>query len=222
MPIQVVAAEDSLLVREGLRTLLGLDARLELVSAHATADAALDAVAAERPDVVLTDIRMPPSHTDEGIRLAQALRDRHPEIGVVVLSQHLTPEYAIALLDAGSARRGYLLKDRLHDLDTLGAAIATVAAGGCHIDPLVVEALLAGRAPAPGSPLDALTPRELEILGDIAGGLSNQGIADRRVLTRRAVEKHATAIFSKLGLADAQDTSRRVRATLVYLAETGR
>jgi len=201
--------------------MLELSPEVEVVASCESAEEALAAVQETGADVVLTDIRMPPTHTDEGIGLARTLRQRHPGVGVVVLSQHVSPEYAIGLLDAGSGGRGYLLKDRLHDLDSLEGALLTVAGGGCHIDPLVVEALTNAHSRA-ASALDQLTPREREILGDIAEGANNQAIADRRVLTRRAVEKHASSIFMKLGLADDPEANRRVRAVLVYLAETDR
>lgn len=217
-PIRVVAVDDSLLIREGVAALLGLVDGIELVASCASPGEARAAVEEHRPDVLLSDVRMPPTHRDEGLLLAAELGGTHPELGVVILSQHVSPEYAIALLEHRSRSRAYLLKDRLHDLDTLTAAIRTVAAGGCHIDPLVVEALMAARAGV-RSRLADLTPREREILADIAEGRSNQGIADHRVLTRRAVEKHASAIFAKLGLTGEGDTSRRVKATLLHLAE---
>lgn len=218
MSVRTVVVDDSLLVREGVVRLLEFDASIEVVATCAAPPEALRAVD-EGADVVLTDIRMPPTHTDEGITLAQELRERHPDVGVLVLSQHVSPNYAIGLLDDGSVGRGYLLKDRLHDLDTLVDALTAVAAGGCRVDPLVVEALTSG---ARGdSPLDQLTPREREILSDIAEGANNQAIADRRVLTRRAVEKHASSIFQKLSLTGDQDANRRVKAVLMYLAEGG-
>ena len=221
MPVRAVVVDDSLLIREGLLSLLDLVDEIDVVAACGSPEEALRAVAEHAPDVVLTDIRMPPTQTDEGIRLARTLRERQPDVGVVVLSQHVSPEYAIGLLDAGSRGRGYLLKDRLHDVGTLSAALTTVASGGCQIDPLVVEALMEARVGQGAGELDRLTPREREILGDIAEGCSNQAIADRRVLSRRAVEKHASAIFQKLGLAHDEDANRRVKATLVYLAESG-
>ena len=221
MPVRTVVVDDSLLVREGILRLLEFDPGTEVVAACGDPVQALGAVEQARPDVVLTDIRMPPTHTDEGIALAHKLRDLHPDVGVVVLSQHVSPEYAIGLLDRGSAGRGYLLKDRLHDLQTLSGALADVATGGCRVDPLVVQALASER-PQAGSLLDQLTPRENEILADIAEGANNQAIADRRVLTRRAVEKHASSILQKLGLTDDPDGNRRVKAVLVYLAQARR
>lgn len=221
MPIRAVVVDDSLLIREGLVSVLGLVDDIDVVASCGTPHEALQAVAEQRPDVVLTDIRMPPTQTDEGIVLARTLGAQYPELGIIVLSQHVSPEYAIGLLADGSARRGYLLKDRLHDVDVLSAALRTVAGGGCQIDPLVVEALMEARIGRSPTLLDRLTPREREILGDIAEGCNNQAIADRRVLTRRAVEKHASAIFMKLGLAHDEDANRRVKATLMYLAEAG-
>jgi len=169
--------------------------------------------------VVLTDIRMPPDQTDEGIRVAAELRLAHPEIGVVVLSQYAEPEYVLALLDDGSDRRGYLLKERVHHRGALVSAIDSVARGGSVIDPKIVEVLVAQRARAERSPLSDLTEREREVLAEIATGKSNSAIADSLVLTKRAVEKHINAIFMKLGLAASDDVSKRVKATLMFLAE---
>lgn len=214
--VRTVVVDDSLLIRQGIVRLLDFDPGVAVVGEFDSPGQTLAAIDELEPDVVLTDIRMPPTHTDEGVVLANTLRERHPRLGVLVLSQHLTPEYAIGLLGHGSESRGYLLKDRLYDLEALSGALRTVAAGGCQIDPLVVEALTGGSR---ASALDVLTPREREILADIAGGANNQAIADRRVLTRRAVEKHASAIFQKLGLTEDGDANRRVRAVLIYLAE---
>jgi DNA-binding NarL/FixJ family response regulator len=172
------------------------------------------------PDVVLTDIRMPPSETDEGIQIAQLLRTSHPGVAVVVLSQFSQPQYALALLRDGSDRRAYMLKERVHNRAELLSAIRTVAAGGSWIDPKVVEVLVAGQAQAEQSLLDELTARELEVLALIAHGASNAAIADDLVLTKRAVEKHINSIFMKLGFVDAADVSKRVKAALVFLAET--
>jgi DNA-binding NarL/FixJ family response regulator len=217
--VRTVVVDDSVLIREGVTRLLEIEPGVEVVAACASADEALLAVQSTQPDVLLTDIRMPPTHTDEGIVLAQTLRRASPRTGVVVLSQHLTPAYAIGLLGDGSQGRGYLLKDRLDDLAMLTDALRTVAGGGCQIDPEVVEALTtAGSRPAS---LSELTKREREILADIAEGASNQAIAQRRSLTRGAVEKHASSIFQKLGLTEDHDVNRRVRAVLVFLAERG-
>jgi DNA-binding NarL/FixJ family response regulator len=178
-------------------------------------------VAEAEPDVVVTDIRMPPTGTDEGIQVAQSIRTSHPGIGVVVLSQYSTPSYAVALLEGGSAGRAYLLKDRVARADELVAAIRAVAAGGSVIDPKVVEEVVNARAASAASPLERLTPREREILGEIAQGKSNGAIAATLMLSERAVEKHINSILSKLQLSDEPDVNRRVKAVLVYLAQGG-
>jgi DNA-binding NarL/FixJ family response regulator len=175
----------------------------------------------EPPDVVVTDIRMPPSGTDEGIRAANAVRERHPGVGVVVLSQYANPDYALALLEGGSARRAYLLKERVGDVEELLGAIREVARGGSVVDPKVVDALVTATSRAVKSDLDRLTPREGEILGEMATGKSNAAIAASLVLSERAVEKHTNSIFSKLGLTEEPDVNRRVKAVLLYLAERG-
>jgi len=210
----VVVADDSYLVREALGYLLDTDPRVELVARCQDGLQLAEAVEAELPDVVVTDIRMPPSEDDEGIAFANRLRETHPEIGVVVVSQYADPRYGLALLEHGTERRAYLLKDRLREREHLIAAVYAVASGGSVVDPKVVEALIAARRDG----LDELTPRELEILGEMAQGKSNQAIADHLVLTKKAVEKHINAIFMKLGLAHADDVSRRVKAALIYLA----
>jgi DNA-binding NarL/FixJ family response regulator len=168
---------------------------------------------------VVTDIRMPPSNTDEGIRVAARLRRERPECGVVVLSQHAEAAYALALLDDGSARRAYLLKEHVADLDELVSVVRDVAAGGSRVDPQVVEQLVAGTRSAKGSELDRLTPRETEVLSEMARGKSNGAIAASLVLSERAVEKHTNSIFSKLGLSEERDLNRRVKAVLMYLNE---
>ena len=217
-PLRVVVADDSYLVREALTHLLGSAPGLELVATCEDGDALLAAVEAESPDAVLTDIRMPPSREDEGIRIANRLRDTHPATGVVVVSQYATPQYALALLERGSDGRAYLLKERLSDRAQLVAALRAVADGGSVVDAKVVEALIAARMRAGASPLAELTPREREILSEIAQGKTNQAIAEALFLTKRAVEKHINAIFLKLGLTSAEDFSRRVKATLIFLA----
>jgi DNA-binding NarL/FixJ family response regulator len=219
MPIRVALGEDSLIVREGVRQLLAVDPGVEIVAAVADHSSLRAACEEHRPDVVLTDIRMPPTCTDEGIRLAAELRTSHPETGVVILSQFSDPSYALALLEHGSDRRAYLLKERVHNRAELMAAIRAVAAGGSMIDPKVVEALVIARSRAERSPLNELTARELEVLAEIAQGKSNTAIADALFLTKRAVEKHINAIFWKLGLADAADVSKRVQAALMFLSE---
>jgi DNA-binding NarL/FixJ family response regulator len=218
--IRVVVAEDSLIVREGLRELLARSPSLEVVDAYGDFDAVLEGIERHRPDVILTDIRMPPSNTDEGIRLAQRLREHHPSTGVVVLSQYAEPLYVLALLEHGSDRRGYLLKERIHDRGQLVSAIDTVAAGGSVIDPKIVEVLVEGKARAERSPVAELTPREREVLAEMAEGKSNSMIAESLVLTKRAVEKHINSIFTKLRLAESEDVSKRVKATLMFLADT--
>jgi DNA-binding NarL/FixJ family response regulator len=221
MPIRIALGEDSLIVREGIRQLLTSDPGLDVVAAVGDLESLREACERERPDVVVTDIRMPPEETDEGIRLATELRDEHPEIGVVVLSQFADPIYALALLERGSDRRAYLLKERVHNRAELTAAIHAVAAGGSMIDPKIVEGLVRARGDAERSPLNELTAREREVLREIAQGKSNTAIAESLFLTKRAVEKHINAIFLKLGLADAHDVSKRVKAALILLSESG-
>lgn len=218
-PIRVVLAEDSFLVRESVVRLLATDPTVEVIAACADLDELLAAVEADPPDVVLTDIRMPPTGTDEGIRAAQTLRETHPGIGVVVLSQFIEPGYALTLLEHGSGGRAYLLKERVSDLGQLVDAIRNVAAGGSVIDSKVVDALVAARATPADGPLDRLTPRERETLGEMAQGKNNAAIAASLVLSERAVEKHINAIFSKLGLSEEPDVHRRVKAVLLYLSE---
>jgi DNA-binding NarL/FixJ family response regulator len=217
--IRVVLADDSLLVREGLQQLLEGVTGVEVVGACSDLESLLEAIERERPDVVMTDIRMPPSNTDEGVRVAARLRETDPQIGVVVLSQYDEPAYVLKLLETGSDGRAYLLKERVHDRGQLSTAIHAVARGGSIIDPKIVEVLVAARARAEHSPMLALTPREREVLAEIAAGKSNAAIAESLVLTKRAVEKHINAIFMKLGLADADDVSKRVKAALLFLSD---
>ena len=219
MSIRIVIGEDSLIVREGVCQLLAVDPAVEVVAAVGDADSLRDACLRHEPEVVLTDIRMPPGHSDEGIRLAGELRDSHPGMGVVVLSQYADPLYALALLDQGSDRRAYLLKERVHNRAELMAAIRAVADGGSMVDPKIVESLVPARGRAERSPLNELTAREREVLSEIAQGKSNTAIAETLFLTKRAVEKHINSIFLKLGLADAQDVSKRVTAALMFLSE---
>jgi DNA-binding NarL/FixJ family response regulator len=219
MTTRVVVADDSYLIREALVQLLAEDGEVEVVAACGDYDATLAAVEAQRPDVVVTDIRMPPSQTDEGIRVAQALHELSPETGVVVLSQYSDPQYALLLLEHGSAGRAYLLKERVHDRAELASAVAEVAQGGSVIDPKIIDVLVAARTRAEESPLAELTPREREILAEIAAGKSNTAISESLVLTKRAVEKHINSIFLKLGLSQSQDASKRVKATLMFLAD---
>jgi DNA-binding NarL/FixJ family response regulator len=216
--IRVVLADDSLLVREGVQHILEAAAEIDVVAVCGDRDSLLEAVDRERPDIVLTDVRMPPGQADEGIQVAGLLRESHPEIGVIVLSQYTDPSYVLALLERGSARRGYLLKERLTIGEQLVTGIFEVAAGGSVIDPTVVDSLVTSRGGDQDSPLRQLTPREHEILAEVASGKSNQAIAEKLVITKRAVERHIGSIFSKLDLPDETEVSRRVSATLLFLA----
>lgn len=219
--IRVVLADDSFLVREAVERILERERHVEVAAVCDDLASLLAAVERERPAVVVTDIRMPPDLEDEGIQVANALRERHPEIGVVVLSQYSEPRFGLALLEQGSDGRAYLLKERVSDRRQLVGAIDAVAHGGAFVDAKIVETMIARRAAPRDSPLGELSPRELEILGEIAQGKSNARIARDLVLTKRAVEKHINSIFLKLGLSYAEDVSRRVKATLIYLAATG-
>ena len=215
----MVLADDHYLLREGVAALIATEPDLELVATCEDYDSLLAAVAEHEPDVVVTDIRMPPTGTDEGVRLAAQLRQTHPAIGVVVLSQFVEPAYALDLLADGSAGRAYLLKERVSDVDDLVSAIQAVAEGGSWIDPRVVEALVTARTAAADSPLQHLTPRELEVLSEIATGKNNAAIAETLVLSGRAVEKHINSIFSKLGLSEEPAVHRRVAAVLLFLGD---
>jgi DNA-binding NarL/FixJ family response regulator len=221
MPIRLVLAEDSFLVREGLRRLLETQPDLEVAAVCGDLDSLRAAIDDERPDVVVTDIRMPPGGQDEGIQAATALRETHPEVGVVVLSQYASPSYALALLEGGSERRAYLLKERVQDLDHLVAAIHAVADGGSVIDPKVVEALVAENARVEESPLNELTPRERDVLREMAEGKNNAAIAASLFLTERSVEKVIHSIFLKFGLTWEPAVHKRVKAVIFYLAESG-
>jgi DNA-binding NarL/FixJ family response regulator len=221
MVLRVVLAEDNLLVREGVARLLEAQDGVEVVAACGDLDALLGAADDHHTDAVLTDIRMPPTNSDEGIRAAERLRRTHPELGVVVLSQYDEPAYAVALLEGGAAGRAYLLKERVSDPEQLVGALREVARGGSVIDPRVVEALVAARARAERSPLRWLTAREREVLAEMAQGKTNAAISAALHLTVRAVEKHINAIFSKLPLAEAPGADRRVTAVLLFLAERG-
>jgi len=217
--LRIVLAEDNYIVREGVEKLINSEPDLEVAAACADYDALLRAVAAERPDVVVTDIRMPPTGTDEGIRAANELRSSHPDLGVVVLSQYSEPRYALDFLESGSKGRAYLLKERVSDIGQLAQAIREVARGGSVIDPEVVDALVAARSRAADSPLRVLTPRETEILGEMAQGKNNAAVAASLVLSERAVEKHINSIFSKLALSQEPDVHRRVKAVLLFLSD---
>ena len=219
MAVRVGLADDSFLIREALARLLGDADEIDLVAVCEDGDELAAAIDTCQPDVVLVDIRMSPL-TDEGVRLAARLRATHPELGVVAMSTHSDATYALALLEGGSEGRAYLLKDRLHSRAQLLATIETVARGGSVIDPKVVEALVHQRSRPVGSPLDVLTPREREILVEMARGASNAAIAEALGLTKRAVEKHINAVFAKLDLPLSGDVSRRVRAVLLFLGRT--
>jgi DNA-binding NarL/FixJ family response regulator len=216
MTLRVVVAEDVLIVREGILRMLGYQEGVEVVGAVDDLPQLLAAVDEHGPDVVLTDIRMPPTGTDEGIQAALALRDTHPELGVVVLSQHVDAGWALDLFARGSERRAYLLKERVSEPSQLVGAIREVAAGGSVVDPKVVESLLASRTRRP-SALDQLTPREREVLAEMAEGRSNSGIARRLWVTEGTVEKHVQSILGKLGLTEAEDDHRRVLAVITFL-----
>jgi DNA-binding NarL/FixJ family response regulator len=220
MPIRLVVAEDNYLVREGIRRLLEAQPGIEVAAVCDDLGSLLAAVNEEGPDVVVTDIRMPPGDADEGIQAAERLRETSPEVGVVVLSQYATPAYALALLESGSARRAYLLKERVQDIGQLVTAIETVADGGSVIDPKVVEALVAENARSDKSPLNELTPRERDVLREMAEGKNNAAIAEALFLTERSVEKVIHSIFMKLGLTWESAVHKRVKAVILYLAES--
>ena len=215
--IRVVLGDDSFLAREGITRLLESVEDVELVAVCVDVDELRAAVDRDKPDLVLTDIRMPPTNTDDGIRFAHELRTSHPDVGVVVLSQHADPSYAMALFAEGSERRAYLLKERVKDEDELARALREVDAGGSLVDPRIVDRLVSARVDKdPG--LERLTPRERQILAMIAEGRSNNAIADMLMVTKRAVERHINGIFLKLDLGEASDVNRRVKAALLYLA----
>jgi DNA-binding NarL/FixJ family response regulator len=219
MALRVVLAEDHYLVREGLRRLLETQPDVEVAAVCGDLATLLAAVEEHRPNVVVTDIRMPPTGVDEGIQAAARLRETHPDIGVVVLSQYSQPAYALALLENGTERRAYLLKERVQDLDQLVGTIRAVAEGGSVVDPKVVEALVAERSRRAESPLHDLTPRELDVLREMAEGKNNAAIAATLFLTERSVEKVIHSIFLKLGIAWEPSVHKRVKAVILYLAE---
>jgi DNA-binding NarL/FixJ family response regulator len=218
--IRVVLAEDHYLVREGVRGLLDSQADIDVVAVCVDLDSLLAAVEAEHPDVVVTDIRMPPGNSDEGIQAAAQLRTSDPNVGVVVLSQYATPTYALALLESGSEGRSYLLKERIQDVEQLASAIRAVAEGGSVIDPKVVEALVGENTRAEESPLSQLTPRERDVLREMAIGKSNAAIGEALFLTESSVEKVIHSIFSKLGLTWEPSIHKRVKAVILYMAES--
>lgn len=217
--IRVILGEDSFIVREGLRELLASHPEVEVVAACGDLDGLLETVGELNPDVVMTDIRMPPTNTDEGIQAAARLRESHPHVGVVVLSQYSHAGYVLALFDSGSDGRAYLLKERVSDLRQLTGAIEAVAAGGSAIDPKIVDVLVAARTRGGNSTLADLTERERAVLAEMAQGKSNVAIAESLLLSTRAVEKHTHSIFTKLGLVGSAEVSRRVKAALLFLAE---
>ena len=222
-PIRVVIVEDSYLVRESLVHLLSVDNRVEVVGVCGDSHTLGSLIERELPRVVMTEIRVPPRSGPEGIRIARRLRETHPDIGVLILSQYGDPAYAEQLLETGSSHRGYLLKERIRHRGELVGAIESVARGESVFDPKLVEMLIKARGRAEQSPLRDLTPRELELLKLLAEGKSNASIASSMVLTKRAVEKHVNSIFVKLRLpaAESDHVSRRVKAALIFLAEQG-
>ena len=220
MVLRVVIAEDSLLMREGIVSVLALNDEIELAASCGNYDELLAAVEEHAPDVVITDIRMPPTQTDEGIRAANEIRASDPDVGVVVLSQYVEPDYAMRLFEGGSDGRAYLLKERLGDIGELSVAIKRVAEGGSVVDPKVVDALIETRTDATPTVLDRLTEREGEVLAEIAMGGTNAAVGEALFISPRSVEKHVNSIFMKLDLSHETDTNRRVRAVLLYLADS--
>jgi DNA-binding NarL/FixJ family response regulator len=214
--VRVVLAEDSVLLREGVARLLE-DQGFDIVAQTGSAQDLMLKVRSYSPNVVIVDIRMPPTHTDEGLKAAQEIREQHPEVGVLVLSQYVEPTYAMELLAESAEGVGYLLKDRVSDVGEFAAAVRRVGEGGSALDPAIVSQLVGRRRRE--DPLDQLTPREREVLEHMAQGRSNQGIAEQLVVTERAVEKHVTSIFGKLRLPHAPEDHRRVLAVLTYLRQ---
>ena len=212
--MRVVLAEDSVLLREGVARILD-EAGFDVVGQAGNADELMLKVRSYSPDVAIVDIRMPPTHTDEGLRAAQEIREKHPDTGVLVLSQYVEPTYAMELLAESAEGVGYLLKDRVSDVNEFADAVRRVGEGGSALDPTIVSQLVGRRRR--DDPIDTLTPREREVLGLMAEGRSNSGIAEQLVVTERAVEKHVTSIFSKLRLPAASEDHRRVLAVLAYL-----
>jgi DNA-binding NarL/FixJ family response regulator len=219
MGIRLIIGEDDYLMAQGVERILATQPDLEAVATCGDYDTLRAAIDRDRPDVVLTDVRMPPTMSDEGIRLATELAATSPRTGVVVLSQYDEPEYVLALLESGAAGRSYLLKEKISDVEQLTAAIRAVASGGSLIDATVVERLVAARARR--TPLGVLTPREREVLAAMARGLSNTAVADQLHIGVRAVERHINVIFTKLGLDEDDRTHRRVLAVLTFLSDVG-
>jgi DNA-binding NarL/FixJ family response regulator len=213
--MRVLIADDSLLIRDGLASLLR-ESGIEVVAQTDSVDGLLPKVGSHRPDVAIIDIRMPPTHTDEGLRAAAEIRRRYPEVGILILSQHVEVGVATRLLAESPAGIGYLLKDRVTDFEDFTAALGQVARGGSVLDPKVVSQLLA-RAGGADDPLSGLTPREREVIALVAEGRSNKGIGQRLFITERAVQKHVTSIFTKLGLPPSDDDHRRILAVLAYV-----
>jgi DNA-binding NarL/FixJ family response regulator len=220
-PLRIVIAEDNYLVREGTRRLLEDTGQVDVVAAVGSAEELVDAVRRLRPNAVVTDIRMPPGHQMEGIEAAHRIRDERPDVGVVVLSQHADQAYAFELLKNGTAGLAYVLKDRVGEVEELLHALNEVVAGRSVIDSQVVEALVASRARIADSPVSRLTPRELDVLREMAQGKGNAGIAEALVLSESAIEKHVNSIFAKLGLSQEHQLHRRVAAVLTYLRDAG-
>jgi DNA-binding NarL/FixJ family response regulator len=214
--VRVVLAEDSVLLREGVARILE-EQGFEIVAQTGTAEDLMLKVRSYSPKVVIVDIRMPPTHTDEGLKAAQEIRETYPEVGVLVLSQYVEPSYAMELLAESAEGVGYLLKDRVSDVSEFAAAVRRVGEGGSALDPAIVSQLVGRRRR--DDPIDQLTPREREVLEHMAQGRSNQGIAEQLVVTERAVEKHVTSIFGKLRLPHAPEDHRRVLAVLTYLRQ---
>jgi DNA-binding NarL/FixJ family response regulator len=221
VPIRIVFAEDNYLVREGTAALLATSSEVDVAAAVSDLDSLLEAVEKHKPQAVLTDIRMPPTHTTEGIDAARRIREDHPDIGVLVLSQYTEEDYAYELLKDGAEGLGYLLKERVADVEELVRALEEVSKGGSVLDPKVVEALVARKNRLAHSPLAQLTDREREVLEHMAQGKNNAAIAKALFLTERAVEKHINSLFHKLGLSEEQDVHRRVMAVLTFLRQEG-
>ena len=220
MALRVVLADDNYLVREGITALLAEVEEIELVDSVGDPQSLLKSVREHQPDAVLTDIRMPPTHTTEGIDAAKQIRAEHPSIGVVVLSQYVEEEYALALLSDGVAGLGYLLKERVSDVTELVRALDDVARGGSALDPKIVEGLMLRRPDEASSPLRGLTEKELAVLEQMATGRTNASIAQTLYMSERSVEKHISAVFLKLGLDDEGESNRRVMAVLAYVEAT--
>jgi DNA-binding NarL/FixJ family response regulator len=220
--IRVVIGDDSFIIREGLQRVLAAQDGVAVVGTADNYDGLLDTIEQERPDVVVTDIRMPPSFEDEGVQAAAHLRTAYPTIGVVLLSQYTSPEYALRLFEGGAEGRAYLLKEHVASESQLAGAVATVAAGGTVVDPVVVRALVGRRTEERDSRLSSLTPREREVLALVAQGESNAGIGAKLFLSKGAVEKHINSIFRKLDMPDEAMVHRRVLAALLFLADERR